>query len=212
MFLQRSTVVVAAAMKMATILAVAFFFMYEVSSGCVHGFVVTTTTTKTSPLPSTAATATTTTPAVLFMADRPEMTSGTPSEQQQQQQQQRPLQHDQGQVNGRIVVGKTEQLLLDRCDAERRRQQQQGHDANVVVVAEVGRTIRDDGLDPIRAVVWSVFNVAQNIVFPTLAVVMMVKLGLQISGYGVLYYWDDAHNVLPYIQIDTVQHLRLLIS
>ena len=197
MFLQRSTV---AALKTATILAVAFF-TYNFSA-CVHGFVVTTTT-KTPSMPSS----TTTTATVLFMADRPEMTSESPSEQQpqQQQQQQRPQHHDQGQ--SRIVVGKTEQLLLDRCDAERHRRQ--GRD--VVVVAEVGRTIRDDGLDPIRAFVWSLYKLS-DVVFTTLAVLMMVKLALQISGYGVLYYWDDVHNVVPFIQIDTIQHLQLLMS
>mmetsp|Transcript_55399 Transcript_55399/g.134530 ORF Transcript_55399/g.134530 Transcript_55399/m.134530 type:complete len:173 (+) Transcript_55399:947-1465(+) len=164
------------------------FFMY--ASVCVDGFVVTTTKTSSASSSSSAA------------SQQPTAT-GRRSNQAPPPQSLPPL----------LL------LMTDRSDmaseSPSSEQQQQQHDQDRDrdrVVAEVGRTIRGDGLDPIRAVIWSLYNVGQNIVFPTFAVLMMMKLALQISGYGVLYYWDEMHSVVPVIQMDTVQHLQLLTS
>jgi hypothetical protein len=99
-------------------------------------------------------------------------------------------------------LGETERLLLERADSRRRG-----------LVSELGKTVRDDGLDHIRAVVWSLYEVT-NVVFPLLAAFMVFKFTLQLTGYGVVYYWDDVTTttIFPTIHFDTLDHLQLLMS
>ncbi|KAG7340878.1 hypothetical protein IV203_024421 [Nitzschia inconspicua] len=91
----------------------------------------------------------------------------------------------------RDQLGPTERLLL-----ERKRIQDLG------LVQELGKTVKKDGLDGIRSVVWAVYN-ASNIVFPILAVIMFAGICLNLMGYG--YYWEDTTNQLI---IDSLEHIR----
>jgi len=88
-------------------------------------------------------------------------------------------------------IGDTERLLL-----ERKRIQDLG------LIQELGRTVRKDGLDGLRAFLWVLYH-ASNVVFPVLAVGMFAGICLNLTGYG--YYWDqDSHRLM----IDTLQHIR----
>jgi hypothetical protein len=88
-------------------------------------------------------------------------------------------------------MGETERLLL-----ERRRIQDLG------LVQELGKTVKKDGLDGLRLVIWTVYDIS-NVVFPVMAAVMMAGLCLNLVGYG--YYWDhDTHKMI----IDTLEHIR----
>ncbi|KAG7373599.1 hypothetical protein IV203_034323 [Nitzschia inconspicua] len=91
----------------------------------------------------------------------------------------------------RDQLGPTERLLL-----ERKRIQDLG------LVQELGKTVKKDGLDGIRSVVWAIYNVS-NIVFPMLAVTMFAGICLNLMGYG--YYWEDTTNQLI---IDSLEHIR----
>jgi hypothetical protein len=88
-------------------------------------------------------------------------------------------------------MGETERMLL-----ERRRIQDLG------LVQELGKTVKMDGLDGLRAMVWTIYGIS-NVVFPIMATVMMAGMCLNLVGYG--YYWDhDSHKMI----IDTLEHIR----
>jgi hypothetical protein len=87
-------------------------------------------------------------------------------------------------------LGEAERRLLERKRAQ-----------DLGLVQELGRTIKKDGLDGIRAVVWSLYH-ASNVVFPMLFVGMMAGLCLNMAGYG--YYWSDDGRIV----LDTLDHIR----
>jgi hypothetical protein len=88
-------------------------------------------------------------------------------------------------------IGAAERLLL-----ERKRIQDEG------LVQELGRTIKKDGWDGVRALIWSLYGVS-NVVFPVLAVVMFTGICVNLVGYG--YYWDETTNKMVF---DTLEHIR----
>mmetsp|Transcript_8538 Transcript_8538/g.15635 ORF Transcript_8538/g.15635 Transcript_8538/m.15635 type:complete len:169 (+) Transcript_8538:108-614(+) len=92
-----------------------------------------------------------------------------------------------------IKLGEAERAIL-----ERKRKLDEG------LVQSLGCTIKKDGLDGIRAFVWSLYH-ASNIIFPVLAVVMMATLGLNLAGYG--YYWVNGDTGATLV-VDTLEHIR----
>lgn len=66
---------------------------------------------------------------------------------------------------------------------------------------EYGLTIKKDGLDPLRRVVWGLFDVSQ-VVFTGLGAMLAMGLLLNIMGYG--YYLDDQGNFI----IQTLDEIR----
>lgn len=70
------------------------------------------------------------------------------------------------------------------------------------IVQKYGETIKHDGLDGVRAMVWGVFNLS-NYVFPVLGVMLCLSLGLQLSGYG---FFIDEHS--GYILFDTLANIQ----
>lgn len=93
--------------------------------------------------------------------------------------------------NNNMIMGATERLLLDRKRT-----------LDLGLVQELGRTVKKDGWDGVRAIVWSLYS-ASNIVFPLMAAVMMGGMCLNLMGYG--YYWDHVHH--QYI-VDSLEHIR----
>jgi hypothetical protein len=87
------------------------------------------------------------------------------------------------------MLGETERLLL-----EHNRRRTSG------VIQEYGRTVKKDGLDGLRALVWGIFDVT-NIVFPVLGVALTMGLFLNMIGYG--YYFDQSGLV-----IDTLNSIQ----
>ena len=69
-------------------------------------------------------------------------------------------------------VGPTEQLLLDFKD-----RQDSG------VVQKYGKTVLNDGLDGVRAIVWGIFDMT-NYVFPAMGLALSFGLVLNMMGYG----------------------------
>lgn len=86
-------------------------------------------------------------------------------------------------------LGSTERLLMEKANARK-----QG------LVQEYGRTVKKDGLDEVRAVVWGVFHASQA-VFSVLAVALVIGMALNAAGYG--YYLDNTG-----VHIDTFQHMH----
>lgn len=66
---------------------------------------------------------------------------------------------------------------------------------------EYGLTIKKDGLDELRKVVWFVFEISQ-VVFTGLGVLLTLGLLLNIMGYG--YFFDDHGNFI----IQTLEDIR----
>jgi hypothetical protein len=91
----------------------------------------------------------------------------------------------------KFLVGETERLLL-----ERQRIREMG------LVQELGKTIKKDGWDPIRAAVWAMYSVS-NVIFPVMAMTMLATICLNMMGYG--YYWDEQTHQLV---IDSLEHIR----
>ena len=87
------------------------------------------------------------------------------------------------------MLGETEQLLV-----EHKKRRESG------LLQEYGRTVKKDGLDGIRALVWGIFDVS-NVVFPMLGVALTMGLFLNMAGYG--YYFDDSGFV-----IDTLNNIQ----
>ena len=88
-------------------------------------------------------------------------------------------------------IGAAERLLL-----ERKRIQDEG------LVQELGKTVKNDGLDGLRAFIWGIYG-ASNVVFPVLSVFMFAGICINLVGYG--YYWDDHTNKMVF---DTLEHIR----
>lgn len=88
-------------------------------------------------------------------------------------------------------TGETERLLLEA--AERR---------NLGLKQDFGQTIKGDGLDGLRALVWGLFDVSQ-VVFGCLGVALSLGLLLNVMGYGYFFDWDTGGVV-----IDTLDHIR----
>jgi hypothetical protein len=71
---------------------------------------------------------------------------------------------------------------------------------------EYGCTIKRDGLDFLRTLVWFVFDVS-NILFAGLAVLLVLGMLLNIAGYG--YFFDDQHQLVVQ-SLDTIRHDRAM--
>lgn len=88
-------------------------------------------------------------------------------------------------VDQDVDLGATERLLLDR---------QKG------LVQKLGKTVKKDGLDGVRAVVWSMYFGA-NYLFTGLGILLVLGAALNMAGYG--YYIDNG-----IFNIDTLEHIR----
>jgi hypothetical protein len=86
-------------------------------------------------------------------------------------------------------IGETEQLLLARKEFR-----------DKGLVQRYGETVKKDGLDGLRAMVWKLFDIS-NVVFPALGAVLTLGLFLNMMGYG--YYFDNSGLV-----IDTLQNIH----
>jgi hypothetical protein len=86
-------------------------------------------------------------------------------------------------------LGPTERLLLE---AKKRR--------DSGIIQEYGRTVMNDHLDGVRALVWSIFNLS-NVVFTGLGILMVIAMALNVAGYG---YYLDVDN----LHIDTLENIR----
>lgn len=87
------------------------------------------------------------------------------------------------------AMGETERLLMQRREH-----------IDSGMVQEMGRTIKKDGLDGVRALVWAMFDVS-NYVFPAMGAVLSFGLLLNMAGYG--YFFDDGSLVF-----DTLQNIQ----
>lgn len=88
-------------------------------------------------------------------------------------------------------IGATEQLLLDFKD-----RQDSG------VVQKYGKTVLNDGLDGVRAVVWGIFDMT-NYVFPAMGLLLTMGLMLNMMGYG--YFFDsETHGLV----IDSLSNMQ----
>jgi len=86
-------------------------------------------------------------------------------------------------------MGPTERLLIEKAFAR-----------NKGLVQEYGKTIKKDGLDGVRTVIWGIFYASQA-VFSVLAVALVFGMALNVAGYA--YYVDDGG-----FHVDTFQHLH----
>ena len=93
--------------------------------------------------------------------------------------------------NESCAIGETERILLQAV-ANR----------ELGLKQELGQTIKKDGLDGVRALVWTVFDVSQ-IVFGCLTVALSLGLLLNMMGYGYYFEWDQGG-----FAIDTLEHIR----
>lgn len=66
----------------------------------------------------------------------------------------------------------------------------------------LGKTVRGDDFDGIRAMVWSLYG-ATNYIFPALGFLFFLKMVLQLAGYG--FYFDEAEKSFV---VDTLEHIR----
>merc|ERR1711897_5807 len=89
-------------------------------------------------------------------------------------------------VDQEMDLGATERLLLDK---------ERG------LVQKLGKTVKKDGLDGVRAIVWNLYFTA-NYVFTGLGILLMLGLTLNLAGYG--YYFDN-HGMF---NVDTLEHIR----
>ena len=92
-------------------------------------------------------------------------------------------------------IGATERLLLDRNRALL--------DKRNGVVQRFGKTIKKDGLDGVRDVVWKVYF-ASNYVFTGLGILLVMGLFINVAGYG--YYVDNQTGMF---MIDTFEHIKM---
>mmetsp|Transcript_18730 Transcript_18730/g.28289 ORF Transcript_18730/g.28289 Transcript_18730/m.28289 type:complete len:154 (-) Transcript_18730:103-564(-) len=96
-----------------------------------------------------------------------------------------PSLHMSAEVDQDVALGATERLLLDR---------QKG------LVQRLGKTVKKDGLDGVRAVVWSMYFGADYL-FTGLGILLVLGAALNMAGYG--YYID--HGMF---NIDSLEHIR----
>ena len=90
------------------------------------------------------------------------------------------------------AMGETERLLL-----------QAKRDRDLGLKQEIGKTVKGDSLDGLRAVIWQLFF-ASNFVFSVGAVALGCGLLLNMMGYG---YYFDSHSS-SFLVIDTIEHIR----
>ena len=88
-------------------------------------------------------------------------------------------------------IAETERLILEAA-AQR----------GLGLKQELGKTIKKDGLDGLRAIVWGLFDASQ-VVFGCLAVSLSLGLFLNLLGYGYFFDWDQGGFV-----IDTLDNIR----
>jgi len=69
------------------------------------------------------------------------------------------------------------------------------------IVQRLGKTVKKDGLDGIRDIVWATYF-ATNYVIGALVILAVAGFGANMAGYG--YFFDD-HGVLVF---DTLVHIR----
>jgi hypothetical protein len=116
----------------------------------------------------------------------------------------------------KMVIGETEQILLD-YQSRKQESAASGSSSTTTsssssnsqrTIQEYCKTVRHDGLDGVRAIVWSLLQ-ASEVVFPVLGVLLTCGLFLNLAGYG--YYMDDGGMLivssLKYIQQE--QYLQL---
>jgi hypothetical protein len=96
------------------------------------------------------------------------------------------------------AMGPTERLLLE---AKKRR--------DSGIIQEYGRTIMNDHLDGVRAIVWGIFNLS-NIVFFLLGIGMVAAMALNVAGYGYYMMMDDSSASSSFfnLHIDTLDNIR----
>eukprot|EP00977_Amphora_coffeiformis_P028913 scaffold37865_cov199-Amphora_coffeaeformis.AAC.1 len=88
-----------------------------------------------------------------------------------------------------MMMGPTERLLVERSFARKKG-----------LVQEYGKTVKKDGLDGVRYVVWGIFHASQ-VVFSVMGVALVLGMALNAAGYA--YYIDDMG-----FHVDTFQHLH----
>ncbi|CAB9509693.1 expressed unknown protein [Seminavis robusta] len=88
------------------------------------------------------------------------------------------------------MLGDTERMLL-----ETKERKESG------IIQKYGQTVKNDGLDGVRAFVWGIFDVT-NAIFPVLGVALTMGLFLNMAGYG--YFFDTNHGLV----VDTLQHIQ----
>jgi hypothetical protein len=88
-------------------------------------------------------------------------------------------------------LGPTERLLIAAKKAK-----------ELGLIQKYGETVKKDGLDGLRKVVWAAFGVSDSFIFPTLGILMVSSLFLHVLGYG--YYFDERGGFV----IDSLTHIR----
>ena len=96
-----------------------------------------------------------------------------------------------------IVDNSTEQHLL--LEAKKRRE--------LGLKQDIGVTVRKDGLDGLRALVWGIFDISQ-VVFGCLGVALTLGLLLNMMGYGYHVDWSSSQGGVVVVVIDTLDHMR----
>jgi hypothetical protein len=88
-------------------------------------------------------------------------------------------------------LGPTERLLIAAKKAK-----------DLGLIQKYGETVKKDGLDGLRKFVWAAFGVSDNVIFPTLGILMVSSLFLHALGYG--YNFDESGAFV----IDTLAQIR----
>lgn len=86
------------------------------------------------------------------------------------------------------LLGPTEKILIEAVNKKKN-------------IQEYGRTVKNDGLDGVRALVWGLFHMSQ-VVFTGLGVLLSLGLLLNIMGMG--YYFDADGQLV----VDSLEHLQ----
>lgn len=94
---------------------------------------------------------------------------------------------------GEDRIGPTEQLLLHA--KKRRDDQRRGY------VQKIGKTVKRDHLDGVRAMVWWAYGVS-NYMFGGLGALLFVTMTLNLAGYG--FYIDTGGSFV----VDTLEHIH----
>jgi hypothetical protein len=99
-------------------------------------------------------------------------------------------------------IGATELLLLQRA-ATASASSSNTEQEQIKVVQEYGCTIKNDGYDTIRSMIWFLFHMS-NIIFPLLFLFFMINLSLNLFCEMGYYYNQNTHTFV----IDTLDHIR----
>jgi len=97
-------------------------------------------------------------------------------------------------------VSREMQFLIDAN--ERRRIETERREAGYC--QRIGKTVRNDGLDGVRSVVWALYS-ASTYVFPALGLIFFTQLVIQLAGYG--FYFDEVQRSFVF---DTLEHIRFV--